>query len=62
MPSILDNDVERPSTQPQFPMTDLVRTYLQQAGSKFYGPGAERREEPQARTVHDLWDYLGDFA
>ena len=63
MPSILDNDVERPSTkQQQYPVTDLVRTYLQQTGSKFFGPGATRREQPEPRTVHDLWDYLGDFA
>lgn len=62
MPSVLDNDVERPSTQQRYPMTDLVSTYLQQTGSKFFGPGAARREEPEPRTVHDLWDYLGDFA
>jgi hypothetical protein len=63
MPSILDNDVERPSPkQQQYPVTDLVRTYLQQTGSKFFGPGAARREQPETRTVHDLWDYLGDFA
>jgi hypothetical protein len=63
MPSILDNDVERPSTKPQqYPVTDLVRTYLQQTGSKFYGPANVRREQPEPRTVHDLWDYLGDFA
>ena len=63
MPSILDNDVERHSTnQQQYPVTDLVRTYLQQTGSKFFGPGAARREQPETRTVHDLWDYLGDFA
>jgi hypothetical protein len=62
MPSVLDNDVERPSMQQPYPVTDLVRTYLQQTGSKFFGPGADRREEPEPRTVHDLWDYLGDFA
>ncbi len=64
MPSTLDNDVERPSTkQPQqYPVTDLVRTYLQQTGSKFFGPADARREQPEPRTVHDLWDYLGDFA
>jgi len=63
MSPVLDTDVERPSQQQQqYPMTDLVRTYLQQTGSKFFGPGAAQREEPQPRTVHDLWDYLGDFA
>jgi hypothetical protein len=62
MPSILDNDVERPSTKQQYPMTDLVSTYLQQTGSKFFGLGSARREQPEPRTVHDLWDYLGDFA
>ena len=60
--SVLDNDVERPSTQQPYPVTDLVRTYLQQTGSKLFGPGAARREKPEPRTVHDLWDYLGDFA
>jgi hypothetical protein len=65
MPSILDNDVETASTSAtsgEYPVTDLVRTYLQQTGSKFFGPGAARREQPETRTVHDLWDYLGDFA
>jgi hypothetical protein len=60
--SVLDNDVERPSPQQPYPVTDLVRTYLQQTGSEFFGPGAARREQPEHRTVHDLWDYLGDFA
>jgi hypothetical protein len=62
MPSILDTDVERPATQQPYPMTDLVTTYLQQTGSKFFGPRDARREQPEPRTVHDLWDYLGDFA
>jgi hypothetical protein len=64
MPSVLDNDVERPTTPQQYPMTDLVRTYLQQTGSKFTRLGAVvRREQPVARSrAHDLWDYLGDFA
>jgi hypothetical protein len=64
MPSVLDNDVERPSTQQPYPVTDLVRTYLQQTGSKFTRLGAAvRREQPPARSrAQDLWDYLGDFA
>jgi hypothetical protein len=64
MPSVLDNDVERPTTPQQYPMTDLVRTYLQQTGSKFTRLGAAvRREQPPARSrAQDLWDYLGDFA
>ena len=65
MPSLLDNDVDTPSapsTEQQYPATDLVRTYLQNAGSKFFGLRSARREQPEPRTVHDLWDYLGDFA
>ena len=64
MSSLLDNDVDTLSapTEQQYPATDLVRTYLQNAGSKFFGLTSARREEPEPRTVHDLWDYLGDFA
>jgi hypothetical protein len=65
MQFLLDNDVDTPTRQQQYPVTDLVRTYLQRTGSKFYGPGSARREEPvlpAKRTVQDLWDYLGDFA
>jgi hypothetical protein len=61
MPSTLDNDVERPTTAPQYPMTELVRTYLQQTGSKFLRLGTARREQQETRA-QDLWDYLGDFA
>jgi hypothetical protein len=65
MPSILDNDVETASTRAtsgEYPVTDLVRTYLTNAGSTFFGLRSARREQPEPRTVHDLWDYLGDFA
>jgi hypothetical protein len=65
MHSLLDNDVEATSalsTEQQYPASDLVRTYLQNAGSKFFGLRSARREQPEPRTVHDLWDYLGDFA
>ena len=65
MQFLLDNDVDAPTSQQQYPVTDLVRTYLQRTGSKFYGPGSARREEPRypaKRTAEDLWDYLGDFA
>ena len=64
MNSLLDNDVEQPLTK-QYPMTELVRTYLQQTGSKFFGPGTDPREEvrdSRTRRAQDLWDYLGDFA
>ena len=65
MQFLLDNDVEAPSHDQRYPVTDLVRTYLQQTGSKFLGTGVARREPPEGpaqRTVEDLWDYLGDFA
>lgn len=65
MQFLLDNDVETPSGQQQYPVTDLVRTYLQRTGSKFFGPGSARREQPEYPakcTAEDLWDYLGDFA
>ena len=65
MSSLLDNDVDTlsaPSTEQQHPTTDVVRTYLQNAGTKFFGLRSARREQPEPRTVHDLWDYLGDFA
>jgi hypothetical protein len=64
MPSLLDNDVEAPSTPRQYPATDLVRTYLSNAGSKFFGLRSARREpQPELTTAaQDLWDYLGDFA
>ena len=62
MPSVLDNDVEAPSSTREHPPTDLVRAYLQNAGSKFFGLRSARREQPEPTTVHDLWDYLGDFA
>ena len=65
MQFLLDNDVEIPSNDQQYPVTDLVRTYLQRTGSKFLGTGVARREQseiPTRRTVEDLWDYLGDFA
>ena len=69
MQFLLDNDVDTPTRQQQYPVTypvtDLVRTYLQRTGSKFYGLGSARREVPvypAKRTAEDLWDYLGDFA
>ena len=65
MQFLLDNDVETRSHDQEYPVTDLVRTYLQRTGSKFFGPGSARREVPERtakRTAEDLWDYLGDFA
>lgn len=65
MQFLLDNDVDTPTSPQQYPVTDLVRTYLQRTGSKFFGPGSAHREAPELtakRTVEDLWDYLGDFA
>ena len=44
----------------QYPMTELVRTYLQQTGSKFFGPGTDPREEvrdTRTRRAQDLSDY-----
>jgi hypothetical protein len=62
----LDNDVETASSQPQYPVTDLVHTYLQQTGNKFFRIGTARREQAEPRSARDraqdLWDYLGDFA
>ena len=62
MQSLLDNDVDAPSTHGEHQATDLVRSYLTNAGSKFFGLRSSRREQPEPTTVHDLWDYLGDFA
>lgn len=63
MPPVLDNDVEIRSNRRDHTGTDLVRTYLQNAGSQFLGIGSARREQPLATTsAQDLWDYLGDFA
>lgn len=62
MPSVLDNDVESTTLEHQDPPTDMVRAYLANAGSRFFGVGAARREQPAPSSVHDLWDYLGDFA
>ena len=66
MQFLLDNDVDTPSDEQQYPVTDLVRTYLQRTGSKFFGIGVARREQPEPRSARDraqdLWDYLGDFA
>jgi hypothetical protein len=62
MPSLIDNDVETLSTTTEHPTADLVRSYLTNAGSKFFGLRSARREQPEPTTVHDLWDYLGDFA
>ena len=65
MQFLLDNAVATPTSPQQYPVTDLVRTYLQRTGTKFFGPGSARREVPDLtakRTVEDLWDYLGDFA
>ncbi len=65
MQSVLDNDVDLPSRQQQYPVTEVVRTYLQRSGSKFFGLASARREDPERspkRTAEDLWDYLGDFA
>jgi hypothetical protein len=61
MPTDLDHDVTRPSEQ-QYPVSELVHTYLQQAGGKFFGLRDARREGPEAASAQDLWDYLGDFA
>jgi hypothetical protein len=60
--SVLDHDGDRPTDPRQYPMTDLVRTYLQQTGSKFLRIGTARREQAAATRAQDLWDYLGDFA
>jgi hypothetical protein len=63
MRSLLDNDVDTPTPpRREHPATDLVSAYLRNAGSKFFGLRPARREEPEPTTVHDLWDYLGDFA
>jgi hypothetical protein len=63
MPSLIDNDVDhRAIAEQQFPVTDLVRTYLEQTGSKFLTVRDARREAADPATAQDLWDYLGDFA
>ncbi len=67
MHSLLDNDVDsRPTatkrTAEQYPVTELVRSYLQQTGNKFFRLGTARLEQPEPSHVQDLWDYLGDFA
>jgi hypothetical protein len=61
MNSVLDHQLDDP-TQP-FPMTELLRTYLEQSrGVSFARIGAGRREQPDTTNAQDLWDYLGDFA
>jgi hypothetical protein len=66
MQFLLDNDVETPANEQQYPVTELVRTYLQRSGSKFFGIASARREQVEPRSARDraqdLWDYLGDFA
>jgi hypothetical protein len=66
MPSLIDNDVDtlspERSRERQYPVTDLVRTYLSQSGTKFFGLGSVRHDEPASTRAQDLWDYLGDFA
>jgi hypothetical protein len=47
---------------PQQPETNLVRTYLQNAGSTGFGLRSTAREQADADRAQDLWDYLGDFA
>jgi hypothetical protein len=65
---LIDNDVETRSTrsarstQQPAPSTDVVATYLAQAGSRGFALGSGRRPEPQPASAQDLWDYLGDFA
>ena len=44
MQFLLDNDVDTPSDEQQYPVTDLVRTYLQQTGNKFFRIGIASRE------------------
>jgi hypothetical protein len=63
MNSVLDNGVEsRPV--PQYPVTELLRTYLRQSrGTRPAGGGARREQVDVAPArAQDLWDYLGDFA
>jgi len=60
--SLLDNDVDTRSRQQQYPTTDLVATYIEQAGNKFSGLGSAGREHCESTRAQDLWDYLGDFA
>lgn len=65
MPPVLRDDVDAPARArhhpaQQYPVSDVVRTYLQH-GSRFFGPGADRAE-PEPTRAQDLWDYLGDFA
>jgi hypothetical protein len=61
MNSVLDNDVDRP-TRPHYPVTELLRTYLQQSRSVKLAGVRTRREPIPTTSVQDLWDYLGDFA
>ena len=68
-----DHDAERPSEVElpseaehplvrQYPVTDLLRTYLRQSRSiNLFGLGP-RREATTRTRAEDLWDYLGDFA
>jgi hypothetical protein len=70
MNSVLDNGVE-PRPARNYPVTDLLRTYLRQSrGVRPFAVGARREPAPArtatatatARTAEELWDYLGDFA
>ena len=64
MNSVLDHDVDRPTrpVRQQYPVTELVRTYLQRSRSASLAALGTRREPRPTTSVQDLWDYLGDFA
>jgi hypothetical protein len=56
MAFLLDEHVEA------YPVTDLLRVYLQQTGpTRTFAP-AEHPPPVATVDVDDLWDHLGDFA
>ena len=68
MISVLDNDVERRPAR-NYPVTELLRTYLRQSRGPSLDDVDTAREPTTAVTTttttsraQDLWDYLGDFA
>jgi hypothetical protein len=63
----VDTTTSTATTTRRFPVSELIRTYLQQTGRQPTGApiarlGTRRPERPRPTNADELWDYLGDFA